>query len=424
MHSVPSAAAMSSKKPFLVRVLNTLGRRTPLRHWARQRLNVEAMHATACSQLNKSSNERPNTELILLLASLNKSELSFTGALALYEIIMGAIKNNFSLQQVDTRAVKQQCIESPIFIAGFPRTGTTMLHNLINQDECRQAPFMWELHEPALSDKPKEIAALRKAVQRFAKANLYLCPELNDIHPIDADAIEECLKFVENTFVSPTYLMYNQSAEYQQWLLAHLDSDIARGAYQAHRLQLQLLQLNHQRNKQWVLKSPVHALMMEGLVAAYPDALIINTHRDPCQAIPSFCSLTRVIRSMISEDVDLSAIGQLGLAYFDHCLAVTERVVAQNNVTMVDVSYEAMISQPIKSVQSIYTIFGLTVSEGMRKNMGQWLAESQSKRQHNNTHQYTLGDYGLSEALIHKRYEKHYEYLKRLNESDGVLKRS
>ena len=394
-----------------------------LRRWARSRLDAGSIHLAACKQLQLSNAEPPVEELSFLIAALDRSVLSFTGAIALYEILIGATKNNLSLRLAQSKAAHQQVIDSPIFIAGFPRTGTTLLHNLIAQDENRQAPFMWELHEPALSHSPKDIASQRKSVQRFAKANLYLCPELNDIHPIDADAIEECLKFLENTFFSPTFLMYNHAPDYQQWLLAQLGSDKAQQAYYAHRLQLQFLQLNHQRNKKWVLKSPVHALMMEGLTTAYPNALVINTHRDPCEAIPSFCSLVRVIRSMMSEDVDMYKVGQLGLTYLDHCLAVSERVAEQRKVAMVDVSYQVLVQQPCESVELIYAELGLAVSPLMRDKMEQWLAASTEKRQHGSAHRYTLDDYGLSETLVRQRYENYYRYLEKLNTNNGVLKR-
>ena len=52
---------------------------------------------------------------------------------------------------------------------------------------------------------------------------------------------------------------------------------------------------------QWLLKSPAHLWQLDALVAEYPDALIVQTHRDPLNVISSISALTHHLRHLASR---------------------------------------------------------------------------------------------------------------------------
>jgi hypothetical protein len=61
-------------------------------------------------------------------------------------------------------------------------------------------------------------------------------------------------------------------------------------AYAQHRLALQVLQ-SRRLTGRWILKTPNHLWHLDALLATYPDARIIWTHRDPGPVVTSLASL-------------------------------------------------------------------------------------------------------------------------------------
>jgi hypothetical protein len=56
--------------------------------------------------------------------------------------------------------------------------------------------------------------------------------------------------------------------------------------------------------RRWVLKSPGHLWGLDALAAIYPDAKIVQTHRDPLKVVASLTSLVTVLRSLASDTID------------------------------------------------------------------------------------------------------------------------
>ena len=75
-------------------------------------------------------------------------------------------------------------------------------------------------------------------------------------------------------------------------------------AYHWHRMFLQHLQSRHPAQR-WVLKSPGHQWCLGALLDEYPDALLVQTHRDPLQIIASIGSLVARLRSLASDEASI-----------------------------------------------------------------------------------------------------------------------
>jgi hypothetical protein len=108
--------------------------------------------------------------------------------------------------------------------------------------------------------------------------------------------------------------MYDIPA-YEYWLLRQ-DME---PAHKFHREFLQHLQYGRPRRR-FVLKAPAHLLSMEALFKMYPDALVVQTHPEPLEVLPSAASLTTVLRSVFSDDVDPAAIGGQLTKYWEDAL--------------------------------------------------------------------------------------------------------
>ena len=105
---------------------------------------------------------------------------------------------------------------------------------------------------------------------------------------------------------------------YNHWLLHQADM---APAYRWHRRYLQHLQSRHPAG-QWLLKSPAHLWHMDALAAEYPDAIVVQTHRDPLKVIASVSALGAHLRRLASDD---ASIPEVATAYVDDIFVGLER---------------------------------------------------------------------------------------------------
>ncbi|TFH32939.1 MAG: sulfotransferase, partial [Myxococcales bacterium] len=220
----------------------------------------------------------------------SEADLTWLGRVMCRQSLLGFLQNRLSVYRY--RAAHPEIvgvpIERPVFIVGLPRTGTTILHNLLAQDPANRAPLAWEVQFP---DPPPQTATFHadpridKARTQFGHMNT-MAPSLASIHEIGAELPQECMPILAQTMLGPQLSMLFDVPSYQVWV----DTQSHAPAYTYHRHFLEHIQSKHMRDR-WVLKSPVHLRSLDGLLAEYPDACIIFTHRDPAKTIPSLASL-------------------------------------------------------------------------------------------------------------------------------------
>src|ERR671931_2043674 len=90
----------------------------------------------------------------------------------------------------------------PVFVSGLPRTGTTLVHNLLDQHPEVHCPHFWELVAPAGSRDPREHARLAAAAQAWLDDYYTRAPSLQAIHPMATHRPDECPRLLANAFQS------------------------------------------------------------------------------------------------------------------------------------------------------------------------------------------------------------------------------
>ena len=60
--------------------------------------------------------------------------------------------------------------------------------------------------------------------------------------------------------------------------------------------------------RRWVLKAPSHLSQLRTLFEVYPDARVVQIHRDPLKSVPSTISLMGTIKAMRCEAVDVDTL--------------------------------------------------------------------------------------------------------------------
>src|SRR5215510_6655858 len=179
-------------------------------------------------------------------------------------------------------------IERPVFVTGLPRTGTTALHRLLTADPANQGLEVWLTQAPQ-PRPPRETWASNPVfqyIQAGFERHHVSYPEFMAVHYMAADQVEECWQLLRQSMRSISYECLAHLPGYSSWLAGQDWTS----AYRRHRRNLQLIGLPD-AGRRWVLKNPSHLFALDALLRVYPDALVIQTHRAPREAIASVCSL-------------------------------------------------------------------------------------------------------------------------------------
>jgi hypothetical protein len=305
-------------------------------------------------------------------------------------------------------AIAQSRIASPLFVAGLPRTGSTLLHHLLAQDPNSRVLRAWEVFAPSPPPAPASegrdprIAAARRRLRWFDR----LAPEFKTIHPLGAELPLECIAVLAHSFLSSRFNTSYRVPSYQAWF----EQQDQRPAYELHRAFLQHLQ-THFHGTRWVLKAPTHLWSLEALFATYPDAIVVQTHRDPAPVLASVASLTAVLRGVFSEVVDRLEIGREVTYQWSNGLERALQCRRSGTVAperFVDIQYRDLLRDPIGSIRAIYAQLGWTLGDEAERRMRIHLA-NHPKDQHG-PHQYSLASFGLDPEAIAHRFKAYREY--------------
>lgn len=332
------------------------------------------------------------------------AKLSLFGAFAVRGQFDKSATNALGFEDLIARhpEILQERIERPLFVLGLARTGTTLLQRLLSLHAgARYLPF-WEAYNPL----PEKLGAheggrdrrLRQSRRRLAVLK-WVGPEVNKIHPIEAEDPEECYYLFKNHFLVPPGFDYGYVPSYWRWFDAQAHAD----AYRMHKRQLQALQWLDPR-QHWVLKCPNHLSGIPRLLETYPDARIVYTHRDPEKIIASLCSLAAVTWSMTSDRVDLREVADFTLEVAELCQrAAREALQIMPRSRILHVDFDDLVADPVGMALRVYERFGYPVDPGLKARMEDWLASHPSDK--HGKHRYQLSDFGLTENEVRKRLE-------------------
>jgi hypothetical protein len=199
----------------------------------------------------------------------------------------------------------------------------------------------------------------------------------------------------DSVIVMPTFLSDHFMGTYDvPSYTAHLARADMTPALAFHRSVLQLLQWR--QPGRWVLKWPGFLARLTDFFAAYPDAHVVLTHRDPLKVLPSMTSLMATLRWQRSDAVDLDAVMRTTVRGTAAVLARLARARADGRLPagrIVDVRYADFIADPAGTIESIYNRLGRELTPTARTRMLDYLAHKPKGR--SGAHAYSFADTGL-----------------------------
>jgi hypothetical protein len=293
-------------------------------------------------------------------------------------------------------------IKRPIFVTGLPRTGTTVLHRLMTADPRHQGLELW-LAEFPQPRPPRETwsenPVFRELDARFTQAHNEN-PDYTGLHFMTADEVEECWQLLRQSLHSVSYETLAHLPTYSRWLAGR---DWIK-PYERHRKNLALIGLN-EPEKRWVLKNPSHLFALNALMAAYPDALVVQCHRPVETIMASTCSLAQHTTEGWSNSFSGELIGQDAMETWSRGLELfTAERAKHDSAQFYDMDYFDLISEPVRTVEAIYRHFGIEMTDEARAAMH--ASDEESKQgPRAPKHTYSLEDYGLTADAVQERFK-------------------
>ncbi|WP_235529918.1 sulfotransferase family protein [Nocardioides sp. Root151] len=340
---------------------------------------------------------------VLMESYVRDAGLTEAGMVRTKAMLGTVLETRLRLQQAYARwpQAGQVAIRRPIFVTGLPRTGTTALHRLLCLDPASQGLEHWLTEAPqprpprnTWDDNPDRRRMVESLTQHDAEK-----PEMKGIHFMSADMVEECWRAERLSFRSIAFQNTAHLPTYSSWLAGQ---DLAP-AYDAHRDMLRMIGLNDP-DRHWVLKSPSHLFGLDALMDTYPDALIIQTHRDPRTIVASVSSLVHTASKGTSTTYDAKQVGRNSLELWSRGAREFAKARERHDPSQfIDVNYEDFVADAPGVVARIHEQFGLPLHDEVRAAVTASHQKSLASERRP-VHTYDLAGFGLTEAEVDAQF--------------------
>ena len=386
-------------RPVPVRLFNLIGRSIGVLGLSGP-LEVDALvrQAKRKTGLTDFGDDGHLLALETLVESINReARLTSMGRLIQKSRLASALTHRLRIEDLFRRhpEIHEIDLGKIVLITGLQRTGTTLLQRLLNVLPGVRGVSAAEALDPVPAGETNGRGESRKRRARLMqRAISYLSPQFAAVHPIDHNEPEEDVLLLDLNFMSQSAEAMMHVPSYSGWL----EGQDQTRTYEYFRRVLKAL-CWQRPSKYWVLKTPHHMEHLDVFLKVFPEATVVQTHRDPRIAIASFCSMVAHGRGMLSDHVNPGEIGA-------HWFRKTNRMV---HVTMqtrddadpgrfVDVSYYDVTRDPMTELRRICAQAGIRFEDQAERKAEQYLRANPQHRF--GKHAYRLEDFGLSREAV------------------------
>lgn len=362
---------------------------------------------------------------VLCEAYERDARLTPLGRLLVRRSLIGLLATRLRLEALwrEHPEIAAERVEAPLVILGLPRTGTTHLHGLLAEHPSLRALPFWESLEPVPAKAVREGRAPDRRRERCAVAlrvQHWVMPRFEAMHEMTPDAPHEEIQLLAVAFRSMFFDASNHVPSYGAWYRAH---DQSVGYRELKRL-LQTLQWLRGRSAdarsaaprsarppgacRWVLKSPQHLDQLGPLLAAFPDARIVHTHRDPARVVASMCTMLAYGLRMHRARVDLLALGRL---WGDRIASMLEASLRDRPLVpaaqAMDLRFAEFLRDEVGAALRVCAFAGLDADADVRRRFEAYQAANPRGR--HGAVAYRLAEFGLDAAQIRTRLASYCE---------------
>ena len=303
--------------------------------------------------------------------------------------------------------IGDEVIDAPIVVTGSPRSGSSIIHQLLAADPSVRAPRGWEFFVPAPAPLPESVRRTLVAVaDREIRLTAQFAPEFDGMHEMSSTSTRECVGALTHSLRSEDFEALYPIRSYAQWLLT-ADKE---PAMRWHKLIMQLLQVNTDRRR-WVLKNPAYLGWMDELIATYPDATLVITHRDPLSMLSSVTSLYATMHRAHGASGDAADKQRLGHDLTERHWRMLDGLVdwvdSHPDVRIHHVDYDAFIADQIGAVAGIYEATSRAFTAETRDAMRAHLQTHPQGR--HGGHRHSFDALGLDYDATRRRFARYQE---------------
>jgi len=341
----------------------------------------------------------------LCTALTDEADLHAVGAALTRAEILRTLVNR--LRIVGSGPIPEQPINAPWVVCGTARSGTSILHELLALDPDARVPRAWEVLDsvPAPNGPPDPLRVDR--IDHELRHWDRITPEYLAMHENGGALPTECIFLTAHEFASEHWSGVHDVPTYNKWMIG---ADL-RPAYEWHHRHLQWLGRHDAPDRQWVLKAPSHLGALTALFASYPDAWILQTHRDPAATLPSTISLMATLRWMRSNTVDVDRLSRTMVRGVAMLFAFVQEQRADGtlpNERFVDVHFADLMRDPVGTLHGVYDHIGRAWPAGFDERIREYLAAK--PRAKHGAHRYGLAEFGIDPVELRERYRPYTDF--------------
>ena len=342
-------------------------------------------------------------------ASNREGRLTPAGRASTTEVIVKGLVSRLRMVEDIKRnpEILDEKVDVAGIILGLPRTGSTIFQRLLASAPGMTGLRWYEAQNfaPFPGEERGNPVERRAYAQAMIDGWLQLSPELASIHPLEPDAPDEEILVLGQMFVSTMIEGMNYVPSFTRWLNGY---DQSKG-HEDLKTILKYLQWQDpsRKGRKWILKSPSNLPYAEVAAKAFPDALLIMTHRDPLQTVPSYVSMQAALYKLSASLTD----AEVGAFWFPRLVewmrmfeAARERI---GEHRFIDIDYREVGKEPMAQAERVLSRMGIPVDAQLEEVLAEFLAGN--KREQRPMHDYSLERFGLDEEAIKREFATYRE---------------
>ena len=342
-------------------------------------------------------------------ASNREGRLTPAGRASTTEVIVKGLVSRLRMVEDIKRhpEILDEKVDVAGIILGLPRTGSTIFQRLLASAPGMTGLRWYEAQNfaPFPGEERGNPVERRAYAQAMIDGWLQLSPELASIHPLEPDAPDEEILVLGQMFVSTMIEGMNYVPSFTRWLNTY---DQSKG-HEDLKTILKYLQWQDpsRKGRKWILKSPSNLPYAEVAAKAFPNALLIMTHRDPLQTVPSYVSMQAALYKLSATLTD----AEVGAFWFPRLVewmrmfeAARERI---GEDRFIDIDYREVGKEPMAQAERVLSRMGIPVDAQLEEVLAEFLAGN--KREQRPMHDYSLERFGLDEEAIKREFATYRE---------------
>lgn len=350
--------------------------------------------------------------LRILHRSLNEeAQLHATGAVAFERKLLHLLCIRLRMQRDLARhpEIHEEPLKAPVFVLGMARSGTTKMQKILGAAlDFNSSPFWTNYHPALLTGSRAESTAPRiREADAWCRWFAAESPDSKYGHPFETHEPEEQTVMIESCFRSSTFFGWAHVPSYLQWVSTQSPRPMFE--YLRDCLRYQQWQGLGERSKPWLIKSPIFYGLERELLAVFPDARIVMTHRSPLETLPSTLRLLECFH----RPYDSAAIP---VEWFEAGFAVAINrhldLRAAGVIAPLDLHFDEIKGSALQAVEKTYRFAGMALSDAARERMRRW--ESEHPLHKAGKFQYSLEAYGLDADRIRHDFSRYCSFIESL----------